>query len=61
MVLLPIRIPSYIPITMIICEVIMNKLKFIINVVDTVIRIAQLIKSDLQKKDSENEKDSKES
>ena len=61
MVLLPIRIPSYIPITMIICEVIMNKLKFIINVVDTVIRIAQLIKSDLQKKDSEKEKDSKES
>jgi hypothetical protein len=39
----------------------MNKLKFVIDVVDTVIKIAQLIKSDLQKKNPEKEKDSKES
>ena len=33
----------------------MNKLKFIIDVVDTVIRIAQLIKSELSKKEAEEE------
>ena len=31
----------------------MNKLKFIIDVVDTVIRIAQLIKSELKKEERE--------
>ena len=39
----------------------MNKLKFVIDVVDMVIRVAQLIKSDLQKKNPEEVKDSKES
>ncbi len=52
--LLQIQIQNCIPITMIICEVIMNKIKFVIDVVDTVIRIAQLIKEEL-KKDSEPE------
>ena len=40
-------------------EVIMNRIKFVIEVIDTVIRVAQLIKSELKKKeidsDEENE------
>ncbi len=53
--LLQIRIPSNIPITMIICEVIMDKIKFFIEVVDMVIRVAQLIRDELKKKDFEPE------
>jgi hypothetical protein len=54
MVLLQIRILNSIPITMII-EVIMNKIKFVIDEVDTVIQVARLIKSELSKeKESEN-------
>ncbi len=52
--LLRIRIREVIPIIKITCEEAMNKIKFIIDVVDTVIRIAQLIKEEL-KKDSEPE------
>jgi hypothetical protein len=36
-------------------EVIMNKIKFIIDVIDTVIRIAQLIHDELRKKESKDE------
>jgi hypothetical protein len=33
----------------------MNKLKFIIEVVDTVIRVAQFVKTELRKKEVEEE------
>jgi len=50
-----IRILKTIPIMKIICEAAIKKLKFIIEVFDTVIRIAQLIRDELRMKESEEE------
>ena len=35
----------------------MNKIRFVVDLVDTVIRIAQLIKSELSKKEEDSKQD----
>ena len=55
MALLQIRILNCIPTTMIICEVTMNKLKFVVDVIDTVIRVAKMIRKELRKEADESE------
>ncbi len=56
-------IQDHIPTTMIICEVLMDKLKFVVAVVDRVIRIAELLKAgaEAMRKRNELSKDKQES